>query len=160
MFLVFALFRALVVLYGPTDRPLSFVSQVVMGNMVEEMKKAPLPIVHYGVDLWTCKKSSRKYIDVHVFYVDSNFQLQHALLAVSLTLTCPYWPVRNASVTCCVASAHPPTHHTHAVFYSAGRYPGPSPVVRSRCMGIWPHSWYSKSMSPLTHAWKLTFRST
>ena len=62
------------------------VSQAVMGNMHEEMKKARLPIVHYGVDLWTCKTSSRKYIDVHVFYVDSTFQLKHALLAVSVLL--------------------------------------------------------------------------
>lgn len=54
-----------------------------MGNMLEEIEKAPLPSVHFGVDLWTCKKSGRKYIDVHVFYVDSNFEMQHALLAVS-----------------------------------------------------------------------------
>eukprot|EP00903_Cladosiphon_okamuranus_P013418 g12500.t2 len=56
--------------------------KVVMGNMHEEMKKAPLPILHYGVDLWTCKTSSRKFIDFHVFYVDSNFELQHTILAV------------------------------------------------------------------------------
>ncbi|CAN0390869.1 unnamed protein product, partial [Ascophyllum nodosum] len=33
-------------------------------------------------DLWTCKVSGRKYLDVHVFYVDSNFILRHALIAV------------------------------------------------------------------------------
>lgn len=54
-----------------------------MGNMVEEINKAPLPIVHYGVDLWTCKTSGLKYLDVHAFFVDSDFNMRHALLAVS-----------------------------------------------------------------------------
>ncbi|CAB1115843.1 unnamed protein product [Ectocarpus sp. CCAP 1310/34] len=40
-------------------------TKAVMGNMSEEIKKAPLPIVHYGVDLWTCKTSGMKFIDVH-----------------------------------------------------------------------------------------------
>ena len=54
--------------------------------MKEEIQKAPLPIIHYGLDLWTCKVSGRKYIDVHVFYVDSDFILRHALIAVSETV--------------------------------------------------------------------------
>lgn len=57
--------------------------QAVMGNMKEEIEKALLPIIHYGVDLWTCTTSGRKFIDVHAFHVDSNFTLHHALLAVS-----------------------------------------------------------------------------
>ena len=58
-------------------------SQAVMGNMKEEIDEAPLPIVHYGLDLWTCTRTGRKFIDVHTFLVDSNFTLRHALLAVS-----------------------------------------------------------------------------
>lgn len=54
-----------------------------MGNMTQEIKKAPLPIIHYGLDLWTCTVSGRKFLDVHVFYVDGDFNLRHALLAVS-----------------------------------------------------------------------------
>ena len=57
--------------------------QAVMGNMKEEIDEAPLPIVHYGLDLWTCTRSGRKFIDVHTFLVDSNFTLRHALLAIS-----------------------------------------------------------------------------
>lgn len=57
--------------------------QAVVGNMLEEIGKALLPCVHYGVDLWTCNKFGRKYINVHVFHVSSNFELRHALLAVS-----------------------------------------------------------------------------
>jgi len=57
--------------------------QAVMGNMLTEIEKAPLPIMHYGIDLWQCKTSGLKYIDVHLFYVDSNFELKDALLAVS-----------------------------------------------------------------------------
>ncbi|CAB1105955.1 unnamed protein product [Ectocarpus sp. CCAP 1310/34] len=68
-----------------TDRlrgyPLDHRSDVV-GNMQEEINKAPLPIIHYGLDLWTCKVSGRKYLGVHVFYVDSNFSLRHALISV------------------------------------------------------------------------------
>lgn len=65
--------------------------QAVVGNMREEIEKAPLPIVHYGVDLWTCTRSGRKFIDVHAFHVDSNFTLRHALLAVSHeTVVDPY----------------------------------------------------------------------
>ncbi|CAM9505990.1 unnamed protein product [Ectocarpus sp. 8 AP-2014] len=56
--------------------------QAVLGNMQEEIKKATLPIIHYGLDLWTCKISWRKYLSVHVSYVDRNFTLRHALLAV------------------------------------------------------------------------------
>ncbi|CAM9672446.1 unnamed protein product, partial [Hapterophycus canaliculatus] len=56
--------------------------KVVMGNMLNEIKTAPMPIIHYGIDLWTCKISGLKYIDVHLFYVDSNFEQQHALLSV------------------------------------------------------------------------------
>ena len=51
--------------------------------MKEEIDEAPLPIVHYGLDLWTCTRSGRKFMDVHVFLVDSNSILRHALLAVS-----------------------------------------------------------------------------
>ena len=58
-------------------------SQAVMGNMKEEIEKAPLPIIHHGVDLWTCTRSGRKFIHVHAFHVDSNFILRLALLAVS-----------------------------------------------------------------------------
>lgn len=60
-------------------------SQTVVGSMQEEIQKAPLPIIHYGLDLWTCKVSGRKYLDFHVFYVDNNFVQQHALIAVSDT---------------------------------------------------------------------------
>ena len=58
-------------------------SQEVIGSMHEEIKKAPLPIIHYGLDLWTCKTSGRKHLGVHIFYVDSNFTMRHALIAVS-----------------------------------------------------------------------------
>ena len=34
-------------------------SQVVVGNMQEEIKKATLAIVYYGLDLWTCKVPGR-----------------------------------------------------------------------------------------------------
>ena len=58
--------------------------QVVVGNMVEEIKKAPLPIFHQGgLDLWTCKVSGRKYLAIHGFYVDSKLVLRNILLCVS-----------------------------------------------------------------------------
>ena len=56
--------------------------QVVIGNLVE-IKKAPLPIFHQGLDLWTCKVSGRKYLAIHGFYVDSKFVLRNVLLSVS-----------------------------------------------------------------------------
>lgn len=67
-------------------------SQVVVGNLQEEIQKATLPIIHYGLDLWTCKVSGRKYLGTHVFYVDSKFVLRHALIAVSGILKyCQYF---------------------------------------------------------------------
>ena len=60
--------------------------QVVVGNMVEEIKKAPLPIFHQGLDLWTCNVSERKYLAIHGFYVDSKFVLQNVLLSVSVPI--------------------------------------------------------------------------
>ncbi|CAB1102250.1 unnamed protein product [Ectocarpus sp. CCAP 1310/34] len=50
--------------------------------MLTEIERAPLPIVHYGIDLWQCKITGLKYIDGHVCYVNSNFELQYALLSV------------------------------------------------------------------------------
>ncbi|CAN0196291.1 unnamed protein product [Ascophyllum nodosum] len=50
--------------------------------MQEEIKKALLPIIHYQVDLWACEVSGRKFLGTHVHYVDSSFNLQHALLGV------------------------------------------------------------------------------
>lgn len=67
-----------------------------MGNMSEEINKALLPIVHYGVDLWTCKTSGMKFIDVHAFLVDSNFELRHVLLAVSWTAVVSLSPLPSA----------------------------------------------------------------
>lgn len=64
-------------------------SQAVLGNVQDEIKEATLPIIHYGLDLWTCKVSWRTYLSVHVSYVDSNFTLRHALLAVSTFPRCP-----------------------------------------------------------------------
>ena len=60
------------------ERPMS--QQVVIGNLVE-IKKAPLPIFHQGLDLWTCKVSGRKYLAIHGFYVDSKFVLRNVLLS-------------------------------------------------------------------------------
>eukprot|EP00752_Nemacystus_decipiens_P010971 g9750.t1 len=56
--------------------------KAVVGNMQQEIAKATLPIIHYGLDLCTCKASGRRFLRVYVSYVDSNFALQHALLAV------------------------------------------------------------------------------
>lgn len=58
--------------------------QVVVGNMLEEIKNAPLPIFHQGLCLWTCKESGRKYMAIYGFYVDSKFVLRKVLLRVRL----------------------------------------------------------------------------
>lgn len=58
-------------------------SQVVIGSIQEDIKEAALPIIHYGLDLWTCKVSGRKYLGIHVSWVDSTFDLRHALISVS-----------------------------------------------------------------------------
>ena len=57
--------------------------QVVVGNMAEEVQRAPLPILHHMVDIWTEKGSQRKFVAVHLAYVNSNFELRDALLSVS-----------------------------------------------------------------------------
>lgn len=67
--------------------------------MQEEIKKALLPIIHYQVDLWACEVSGRKFLGTHVHYVDSSFNLQHALLGVSITkhqFDCCCWQTRAA----------------------------------------------------------------
>lgn len=61
--------------------------QVVVGNMAAEVKSADLPIVHYMLDLWACKVSGKKYLSIHVFFVDQTFALRHALLSVSVSVT-------------------------------------------------------------------------
>ena len=57
---------------------------VVVRNMVEEIKKAPVPIFHQVLDLWTCKVSGRKYLAIQGFYEDSKFVLRNVLLRVSV----------------------------------------------------------------------------
>ena len=56
---------------------------MVVGNMAEEVQRAPLPILHHMVDIWTDKGSQRKFVAVHLAYVNSNFELRDALLSVS-----------------------------------------------------------------------------
>ncbi|CAB1099071.1 unnamed protein product [Ectocarpus sp. CCAP 1310/34] len=56
--------------------------KVVVGNMVQEVERAPLPILHHNIDIWTDKGSGRKFLGLHVFYVDANFELKDALLSI------------------------------------------------------------------------------
>ena len=52
--------------------------QVVVGNMAEEVQRAPLRILHHMVDIWTDTGSQRKFVAVHLAYVNSNFELRDA----------------------------------------------------------------------------------
>jgi len=51
--------------------------------MLEEVRSAPLPILHHMIDIWTDKPSGRKFLGVHLFYVTANFELKQALISVS-----------------------------------------------------------------------------
>ena len=55
-----------------------------MGDMLEEVKNAPLPILHHMIDIWTDKASGRKFLGVHLFHVTANFELKETLLSVSV----------------------------------------------------------------------------
>ena len=48
-----------------------------------EIEAADLPIVHFTVDLWTCKVSRSEYLGIHIFWVDKVFAFHHALLSVT-----------------------------------------------------------------------------
>ncbi|CAB1098026.1 unnamed protein product [Ectocarpus sp. CCAP 1310/34] len=50
--------------------------------MVEEVRNAPLPILHHMIDIWADKPSGRKFLGVHVFYVTANFELKQTLLSI------------------------------------------------------------------------------
>ncbi|CAB1105816.1 unnamed protein product [Ectocarpus sp. CCAP 1310/34] len=52
--------------------------------MVEEVRNAPLPILHHMIDIWADKPSGRKFLGVHVFYVTANFELKQTLLSDAL----------------------------------------------------------------------------
>ena len=54
-----------------------------MGNILDEVKKAPLPILHHMIDIWTDKGSGRKFLGVHLSHVNANFELKETLLSVS-----------------------------------------------------------------------------
>lgn len=60
-----------------------YLLQAVARDMKKEVDKAVLPIVHYMLDAWTCKSSGLKFLGFHLYYVDSAFELQDALLSVS-----------------------------------------------------------------------------
>jgi len=55
----------------------------MLEGLSDAIAEAPLPIVHFSVDLWTCKVSGNKYIGIHIFWVDSKAVFKHALVAVS-----------------------------------------------------------------------------
>ena len=57
--------------------------QKLVEGLKAEIEAAHLPIVHFTVDLWTCKVSGSKYLGIHIFWVDKAFAFRHALLSVS-----------------------------------------------------------------------------
>lgn len=57
--------------------------QKILDGLKEAIAEAPLPIVHFSVDLWTCKVSTDKYIGIHIFWVDGKAEFRHALVSVS-----------------------------------------------------------------------------
>ena len=50
--------------------------------MKAEIEAAHLPILHFSVDMWT-SKTQGKFMGMHVFWVNREFELRDALLAVS-----------------------------------------------------------------------------
>ena len=58
-------------------------SPVVIRSTQMGFKKTALSIIHNRLDLWTCEISGRNDLGIHVFWVNRNFILRHALIAVS-----------------------------------------------------------------------------
>ncbi|CAN0341548.1 unnamed protein product, partial [Pylaiella littoralis] len=56
--------------------------KAVLGDMLEEVRSAPLPILHHMIDIWTDKPSGRKFLGVHLFYVTANFELKQVLISI------------------------------------------------------------------------------
>ena len=74
---------------------------MVVEGLKEEIAHALLPILHFSFDTWTCKVSGRKFLGIHVFWVDRKFSLRDAVLAVGLIAR-----ILNRSVG---SEADPPT---------------------------------------------------
>ena len=55
----------------------------ILEGLAEAIAETPLPIMHFSLDLWTCKVSGKKYIGVHIFWVGAKAVFKHALVAVS-----------------------------------------------------------------------------
>ena len=51
--------------------------------MKAEIEAAHLPILHFSVDMWTSKTQGKKFLGMHVFWLNREFELRDALLAVS-----------------------------------------------------------------------------
>lgn len=58
----------------------------VLEGLAEAIAEAPLLIVHFSVDLWTCKVSGKKFIGICIFWVTAKGVLKHALVAVRSSL--------------------------------------------------------------------------
>ena len=56
--------------------------QNIVTGLKETTAAAALPIAHFCLDLWTCEVPRKKYLGIHIFWVDDTFKVQHALLAV------------------------------------------------------------------------------
>ena len=57
--------------------------QEILTEMKAEIEAAHLPILHFSVDMWTSKTQGKKFLGLHVFFVNRDFELRDALLAVS-----------------------------------------------------------------------------
>lgn len=68
--------------------------QVIVHGLKEEVEAAPLPILHFTLDIWTSKVSGDKYLGMHIFWADSNFSVRHAEIGVSCRHM-PYWSMRG-----------------------------------------------------------------
>ena len=54
----------------------------MLKGLPEAIAEALLPIVHFSVDLWACNASEKKYIGIHIFWVNTKGVFKHALVAV------------------------------------------------------------------------------
>lgn len=48
-----------------------------------EKKRVCLKNLHFSLDIWTCNVSGKKFLGIHIFWVDEEFKLRNASVAVS-----------------------------------------------------------------------------
>ncbi|CAM9580931.1 unnamed protein product [Scytosiphon promiscuus] len=71
--------------------------KAMMEGLESEQKRVCLKNLHFCLNIWTCNVSGKKFLGVHIFWVDEEFKLRSACIAVKHYRPAPTTDTQKAS---------------------------------------------------------------